>query len=120
MFNPDRPMVMYESMSLALDNLDLPSPGLELHSATLEAAGKRGNVLLEYRLTADNKPVGEVTKRLVLSGLRPYSPEAMAGVIEEFYRLGGPWHRLFQQGQQRRPQQCQFSRVIPCQTSSFR
>lgn len=87
MFNPDRPMVMYESMSLALDNLDLPSPVLELHNATLEAAGKRGNVLLEYRLTADNKPVGEVTKRLVLSGLRPYCPEAMAGVIEEFYRL---------------------------------
>lgn len=87
MFNPDRPMVMYESMSLSLDNLDLPSPGLELHNATLEAAGKRGNVLLEYRVTADNKPVGEVTKRLILSGLRPYSPEAMAGVIEEFYRL---------------------------------
>ena len=87
MFNPDRPMVMYESMSLALDNLDLPSPGLELHNATLEAAGKRGNVFLEYRLTADNKPVGEVTKRLVLSGLRPYCAEAMAGVIEEFYRL---------------------------------
>ncbi|WP_417568177.1 DUF3581 family protein [Marinobacter sp.] len=87
MFNPDRPMVMYESMSLALDNLDLPSPGLEMHNATLDAAGKRGNVLLEYRLTADGKAVGEVTKRLVLSGLRPYSPEAMAGVIEEFYRL---------------------------------
>ena len=59
MFNPDRPMVMYESMSLALENLDLPSPGLELHNATLEAAGKRGNVLLEYRLTADHKPVDD-------------------------------------------------------------
>ncbi|AXS83838.1 DUF3581 family protein [Marinobacter sp. Arc7-DN-1] len=87
MFNPDRPMVMYESMSVALDNLDLPSPGLELHNATLDAAGKRGNVLLEYQLTADGKTVGEVTKRLVLSGLRPYCAEAMAGVIEEFYRL---------------------------------
>lgn len=87
MFNPDRPMVMYESMSLALDSLELPSPGLELHNASLDAAGKRGNVLLEYRLMADNRPMGEVTKRLVLSGLRPYCPDAMAGVIEEFYRL---------------------------------
>lgn len=87
MFNPDRPMVMYESMSLALDNLDLPTPGLELHNATLDAAGKRGNVLLEYQLTADGNTVGEVTKRLVLSGLRPYCPGAMANVIEEFYRL---------------------------------
>lgn len=87
MFNPDRPMVMYESMSLALDSLDLPSPDLELHNASLEAAGKRGNVLLEYRLKADGQSVGEVTKRLVLSGLRPYCPDAMAEVIEEFYRL---------------------------------
>jgi hypothetical protein len=98
MFNPKRPMVMYESMSLALDNLNLPSPGLELHNATLEAAGKRGNVLLEYRLTADNKPVGEVTKRLVLSGLRPYCPEAMAGVIEEFYRLKARGANYFDKG----------------------
>ena len=43
--------------------------------------------LLEYQLTADGKTVGEVTKRLVLSGLRPYCADAMAGVIEEFYRL---------------------------------
>lgn len=87
MFNPDRPMVMYESMSLALDSLELPSPGLELSSATLDAAGKRGNVLLEYRLIANGKAVGEVSKRLVLSGLRPYCPDAMASVLEEFYRL---------------------------------
>jgi hypothetical protein len=87
MFNPDRPMVMYESMSLALDTVDASSAELELSNADLEAAGKRGNVTLEYQLTADNKPVGEVTKRLVLGGLRPYSPEAMAEVIEEFYRL---------------------------------
>ncbi|MBW4934942.1 DUF3581 domain-containing protein [Marinobacter sp. F4206] len=87
MFNPDRPMVMYESMSLALDTLDAAGPELELHNADLEANGKRGNVTLEYRLLSDGKPVGEVAKRLVLGGLRPYSPDAMAGVLEEFYRL---------------------------------
>lgn len=87
MFNPDRPMVMYESMSLTLDNLDASSPELELHKAELEDSGKRGNVTLEYRLNSNGKAVGEVSKRLVLGGLRPYCPEAMAGVIEEFYRL---------------------------------
>ena len=87
MFNPYRPMVMYESMSLSLTSLELPSPDLELSNASLNAAGKRGNVLLEYQLIADGTAVGEVSKRLVLSGLRPYCPEAMAGVIEEFYRL---------------------------------
>ncbi|AOY89506.1 hypothetical protein BKP64_15755 [Marinobacter salinus] len=87
MFNPDRPMVMYESMSLALDSLDIPSSELELHKADLEPAGKRGNVTLEYRLMTDGKPVGDVAKRLILGSLRPYCPDAMAGVIEEFYRL---------------------------------
>lgn len=87
MFNPDRPMVMYESMSLALDRLDAAAPELELHNAQLAANGKRGNVTLEYRLLSDHSPVGQVAKRLVLGGLRPYCPDAMAGVLEEFYRL---------------------------------
>ena len=87
MFNPDRPMVMYESMSLALDRLDASDPELELHDAQLAANGKRGNVTLEYRLLSDYNPVGQVAKRLVLGGLRPYCPDAMAGVLEEFYRL---------------------------------
>ncbi|MBE01796.1 DUF3581 family protein [Marinobacter lutaoensis] len=87
MFNPERPMVMYESMSVNLDDLDARNPELTLHQATLEAVGKRGHVTLEYHLHADGRPVGTMAKQLVLGGLRPYSPEAMAGVIEEFYRL---------------------------------
>src|SRR5690554_4749931 len=39
MFNPDRPMVMYASMSLTLDSLDAASPELEMHNAELEANG---------------------------------------------------------------------------------
>ncbi|KAA1172830.1 DUF3581 family protein [Marinobacter salinexigens] len=87
MFNPDRPMVMYESMSLALNSLEIPSPELELDNAELEAAGKRGNVTLDYHLTSGDASCGEVTKSLVLGGLRPYSQEAMDSVLEEFYRL---------------------------------
>ncbi|GAB5476549.1 MAG: DUF3581 domain-containing protein [Marinobacter nauticus] len=87
MFNPDRPMVMYESMSLALTQLENPHPDLELNNADLEVAGKRGNVTLEYNLQSSGKTVGEVAKRLVLGGLREYCPEAMAGIIKEFYRL---------------------------------
>ncbi|XOB94550.1 DUF3581 family protein [Pseudomonadota bacterium 24LQ007] len=96
MFNPDRPMVMYESMSLALTQLENPHPDLELNNADLEVAGKRGNVTLEYNLQSSGKTVGEVAKRLVLGGLREYCPEAMAGIIEEFYRLkarGTRWGR---------------------------
>ena len=87
MFNPDRPMVMYESMSLALNQLELEQPDLELSKADLEVAGKRGNVTLDYQLMSSGKAVGEVSKRLMLGGLREYCPEAMAGIVEEFYRL---------------------------------
>lgn len=94
MFNPDRPMIMYESMSLALNHLDNPQPELELHDSRLDAAGKRGNVTLEYHLMSGGNAVGEVSKHLLLGGLREYCPDAMAGIIEEFYRLKARGTRL--------------------------
>jgi len=87
MFNPDRPMVMYDSMTVTLDSLHAASPELELHNATLEANGKRGQVTLEYRLMSGDQALGTVSKRLVLGGLRPYCPDAMADVVAQFYRL---------------------------------
>ena len=62
--------------------------------ADLEVAGKRGNVTLSYHLMSDGCSVGEVSKRLMLGGLREYCPEAMAGIIEEFYRLKARGTRL--------------------------
>ena len=94
MFNPDRPMVMYESMSVAINKQDNLQPDLELNKADLEVAGKRGNVTLSYHLMSDGSSVGEVSKRLMLGGLREYCPEAMAGIVEEFYRLKARGTRL--------------------------
>jgi len=94
MFNPDRPMVMYESMSVAINKQDSLQPDLELNKADLEVAGKRGNVTLSYHLMSNGHAVGEVSKRLMLGGLREYCPEAMAGIVEEFYRLKARGTRL--------------------------
>lgn len=87
MFNPDRPMIMYQSMDLTLDTLDAPEPELELGHAELVPEGKRGNVSLDYRLLSHGTEVGQVSKKLVVSGLRDYDPEAMNAVVEQFYRL---------------------------------
>jgi hypothetical protein len=87
MFNPDRPMIMYQSMSLTLETLDAPEPELELGSAELMPDGKRGNVELDYRLMSRGTLAGQVAKKLVVSGLREYDAQAMDAVVEEFYRL---------------------------------
>lgn len=87
MFNPDRPMIMYQSMSLTLDTLDAPEPQLELGHAELVPDGKRGNVSLDYRLMSRGEEAGLVSKKLVVSGLREYDSEAMNAVVEQFYRL---------------------------------
>lgn len=87
MFNPDRPMIMYQNMSLSLDTLSAAELDLELDEATLLPEGKRGNVTLDYQLVSEGKPVGRVTKKLVVSGLREYDATAMDAVVEEFYRL---------------------------------
>ncbi len=87
MFNPDRPMIMYQSMNLSLQTLDAPEPELELGHAELVPDGKRGNVTLDYRLMSRGEEKGQVSKKLIVSGLRDYDAQAMDAVVEHFYRL---------------------------------
>lgn len=87
MFNPRRPLVIYDSMGFSLACLDGVAPGLELVDSSLDVAGKRGEVQLEFRITAEGEEVGVGSKKLVVSGLCDYDPEAMDEVVAEFYRL---------------------------------
>ncbi|MBB3139422.1 DUF3581 family protein [Halomonas organivorans] len=87
MFNPKRPLVIYDSMGFSLERLNGIEPGLELIDASLEVAGKRGDVLLEFRIRAGGEEVGTGSKKLVVSGLCDYDAGAMDAVVEEFYRL---------------------------------
>lgn len=87
MFNPQRPLVIYDSMGFYLERLDALDPGLELADSSLEVIGKRGEALLEFRLTAGGETLGSGSKKLVVSGLRDYDPEAMDAIVAEFYRL---------------------------------
>ncbi len=77
MINPARPMVMYESMSLELDCLDISDITLVLSKTELTINGKRGSACLEFDLLASGKVVGHGKKHMLLSGLREYCPEAM-------------------------------------------
>lgn len=86
MFNPDRPLVIYDYMGFALDHLDFREPELAFAGGTLDAGGKRGDVVFEFRILSGDRAVGSGSKRIVLSGLRPYDEARMDSFVAEFER----------------------------------
>ena len=84
MINPGRPMVMYQSMSIDLDTLDIGSPTLEVDHNELEIDGKRGNARLAFNLLEAGAVIGRGKKHMLLSGLREYEQSAMEGAVASF------------------------------------
>ena len=84
MINPQRPLVIYDSMSLQFDTLDLVAPTVELVGTSFKAEGKRGDVQFELRLMDQGKQVGSGVKTLILSGLREYQQEAVDGMVDGY------------------------------------
>jgi len=84
MFNPDRPLVIYESMTFELNRLNASAPRMELTDATLDAGNKRGEALLYFGISDNGGTIGNGSKKLVLSGLRPYDETALQDFIDRF------------------------------------
>ncbi len=84
MVNPNRPLVIYESMSIALETLQFSNIQLELDTATLDVQGRRGNVCLRFLFKDGGQCIGSGEKRMVLSGLKPYDQAVVDNLIE-FY-----------------------------------
>lgn len=82
--NPARPVVMYVSMTIDLDCLDVKNPRLEGGDHKIDIRGKRGSVELLFNLVEDNKVVGRGAKKLVLSGLVDYDKASMDAAIADF------------------------------------
>lgn len=81
MISPDRPMVIYQSMTIDLDRLDIVNPLMQGDYNTLEISGKRGSVELAFHLEDDGEIVGRGKKHMLLSGLREYDEDIVAGAI---------------------------------------
>jgi len=84
MINPDRPLIIYESMSFELETLELDSIELELSESNLVVNGKRGGLTLEYKLLSNGVIVGHGCKRMVLSGLREFDKVRMDELTESY------------------------------------
>ncbi len=85
MINPDRPLVIYESMSIDLQHLDISDPQLVQGDAELEVNGKRGELRLAFEFMSDGEVVGHGVKRMLLSGLKPYDAGLSQGLIDRYY-----------------------------------
>ncbi len=84
MFNPARPLVIYESMSLSLDTLDIHNPTVELVDSSLEVVGKRGNVTLNFCFKDNGQIVGLGEKRMIMSNLRGYEQPVVDQLIQDY------------------------------------
>ncbi|MGF1775190.1 DUF3581 domain-containing protein [Vibrio maritimus] len=84
MINSQRPLVIYESMEVEFSRLDLTHPEVEFSGATFDIEGKRGTVTLNFNFKEDGIVIGKGVKRMVASGLKPYSDEAIDDLVERF------------------------------------
>ncbi len=84
MINPKRPMVMYQSMSLDLDRVEIAAPALRSDASTLDLNGKRGMAVLSFRLLDGDEPVGLGQKRILLSGLQPFDKAQVEASMAEY------------------------------------
>jgi len=84
MINPQRPLVIYESMEINLQQLDIQQPGLQLSDSSLEVNGKRGQVSLNFSIKDGEQVIGNGKKSMLLSGLRPYDEEQIQQLIQMY------------------------------------
>jgi hypothetical protein len=84
MINPQRPLVIYESMALTFNRLPKQNVELSLTSSTLSVEGKRGNALLEFSLSERGEVIGKGEKRMILSNLMPYDETQMQQMVTEY------------------------------------
>lgn len=82
MINCQRPLVIYDSMDIELENLSIKQPVIELSSSALVVEKRRGTVTLEFIFKEAGKIVGKGKKSMLLGGLQPYNQEEIDDLIE--------------------------------------
>lgn len=84
MFNPDRPLVLYDSMTFDLQEQPGTALDMDLVDASLEVQGKRGEEWLRFRITDGGREIGTGAKKVVLSGLQAHDDSRLQPFIEDY------------------------------------
>lgn len=78
MFNPARPLVMYNSMSFEFETLSLNNPvNVKLADSVFEVQPKRADNFLHFDISDGEQRIGRGIKKLVVAGLKPYEHESI-------------------------------------------
>ncbi|MCK9563604.1 MAG: DUF3581 domain-containing protein [Bacteroidales bacterium] len=91
MINPDRPLVIYENMTLSFASLAFSAPRLTHAGARLALNGKRGAVNLDFIVHDGDRLVGRGTKQLAIGALLPYDQARMDLLVESFLARKAAW-----------------------------
>lgn len=84
MFNINRPLVIYESMTLSFHHLDFRQVSVEMLEPKMEVNGKRASAFLHFQIKTGEVVVGTGYKKLAISVLSGYEAEPMQAFIDEY------------------------------------
>jgi hypothetical protein len=81
MINPSRPMVIYESMAIYLDDTSISEVELAAGEPSFSYDGKRGKIILRFELLNNGLQVGRGEKHMLVSGIRQYCQDMVDDLI---------------------------------------
>ncbi|MBK8815547.1 MAG: DUF3581 domain-containing protein [Methylococcaceae bacterium] len=84
MFSLNRPLVIYESMTLSFQHLDFRQATVEMQEPKMEVNGKRASAFLRFQIKDGDDTVGGGVKKLALSVPSAYEDEPMQAFVGEY------------------------------------
>jgi hypothetical protein len=84
MFNLNRPLVIYESMTLSFDHLDFKQASVQMLEPEMNVDGKRASAFLHFQVKSGEKVVGRGFKKLAISVMSGYEAEPMQAFVDDY------------------------------------
>jgi hypothetical protein len=84
MFNLNRPLVIYESMTLSFDHLDFKQASVKMLEPEMKVDGKRASAFLHFQVKSGEEVVGNGFKKLAISVMSGYEAEPMQAFVDDY------------------------------------
>ena len=84
MFSPTRGLIMYKSMEINMQRIDIDNVSLEYDCTEVEMNGKRATVFFKFKFFDGEELVGTGQKEMILSGVVPFEKAAVDNIVDMF------------------------------------